>query len=334
MIDFSKIHGQKRALEVLSGIFDSKRVPHAMIFTGPEGVGKRLIAERFANALICRGIDTVPCNNCEPCRKIATGSFPDLISVEIPEDKTKILIEQMREIEKILAYRPFYGDRRVIIIDPADKMSDGAFGAILKTLEEPPSGAHFILITSRASSLPATIISRCQKVRFASLTPGEIVEIVKSKGATEKVNEASLLCRGSVSRAESLMEGEFLSLRESTIRKLSKMKLNDPKMVDELSQEVSQPKNKTKTPEILDMLKLWYRDVLIYNLTGNSENIVNRDLIEKWGNGWSKTGQSFLIESVEATEEITQLYLRGINVNMRLAFLKLFIRLTELKYQY
>lgn len=331
MIDFSEIKGQRRALGVLSGLFDSKRIPHAMIFSGPDGVGKRLTAERFANALVCRGVETVPCKECEPCRRMAAGTFPDVISVEVQEDRTKILIEQIREIERILAYHPFYGECRVVIIDPADRMSNGSFAAILKTLEEPPDGAHFILVTSRASSLPATISSRCQTVRFSPLSLEDIAEIVKKDGHTEMVKEASILSMGSVSRAESMIKGGLLKLREELIGALSKMKLNDPETVDELSQRVSKLKN--EVPEILDMLKLWYRDVIIYNLTGSFENIVNRDLIERWGGGWSKTRHDSLIESVERTEEITQLYFRGINVNMRLAFLMLFIRLTELKYQ-
>ncbi len=330
MIDFSDIRGQGRATDVLSGIFDSKRVPHAMIFSGPEGVGKGLTAERFAKALLCRGEGTVPCGECGPCMRIKSGVFPDLITLGIQEGRTKILIEQIREIEEILVYRPFYGKSRVVVIDPADMMSDGASAAILKTLEEPPKGTHFILITSRAFRLPATIISRCQVVRFSPLSPEDVVEILRGKDAANGEEEASRLCRGSVSRAESMIKGGLLDLRGELIGALSKMRLNDPKRADDLSQKVSKLKN--SIPEVLDILKLWYRDIIVYNLTGSLEDLVNRDLIEKWGEVWSSVDQDSLVKSVESAEEISDLYMRGINLNMRLAFLMLFIRLTELKH--
>ncbi|MBN1574872.1 MAG: DNA polymerase III subunit [Deltaproteobacteria bacterium] len=332
MIDFSDIRGQGRAADVLSGLFDSKRVPHAMIFSGPEGVGKGLVAARFAAALLCKGEGAVPCGGCGPCMRIKSGVFPDLITVGIQEGRAKILIEQIREIEGILAYRPFYGEGRVVIIDPADMMSDGASAAILKTLEEPPKGTHFILVTSRAFRLPATIISRCQRVRFSPLSPEDVVGIIRREGVANGEEEASRFCRGSVSRAQSMIRGGFLGVREDLIGALSKMRLNDPKTADDLSQKVSKLKN--SIPEVLDILKLWYRDVIVYNSTGSLENLVNRDLIEKWGKGWSNVDQSSLIKSVESTEEISDLYMRGTNINMRLAFLMLFIRLTELKHGY
>jgi DNA polymerase-3 subunit delta' len=330
MIDFSGIRGQKRATGVLSGLFDSERVPHAMIFSGPEGVGKRLTADRFAKALLCGGKGDFPCGGCVPCTRIESGVFPDLITAGIQEGRARILIEQIREIEGILAYRPFYGETRVVIIDPADMMTDGASAAILKTLEEPPKGTHFILVTSRAFRLPATIISRCQVVRFSPLSPADVVEILEGKDAADGGEEASRLCRGSVSRAESMIEGGLLDLRRELIGALSKMKLNDPKRADDLSQKVS--KLKGSIPEVLDILKLWYRDIIVYNITGSLEGLVNRDLVEKWGDGWSGVDQESLVKSVESTEEISDLYMRGINLNMRLAFLMLFIRLTELKH--
>ena len=203
------IEGQGRSTGILSSLFSAGRIPHALIFSGPPGVGKRTTAIRFAQTLMCRGAHPRPCFECEPCRRVSRNTFPDVISIGIPEEKKNIPIDIIREVEEIVAFRPFSGDVRVIIIDPADMMSASARAAILKTLEEPPSGTHFILITSRFFALPATIVSRCQRVRFNPLPPDVVARVVGESTESPVV----ALSRGSVSRAQSLKQGGLIAVR-------------------------------------------------------------------------------------------------------------------------
>lgn len=327
MIDLTKIKGQKRALGILTGILNSERVPHAMIFSGPDGVGKRTTAKLFASALVCQESKIVPCLKCEPCRKIEKDTFPDLITVGIPEGKSKILIDQVRGLGEILAYRPFLSDVRTIIIDPADEMTKSASAAILKMLEEPPSGAHFILITAKASKLEPTIISRCQKVRFSPLSSDIISEIM---GGEKDIEGISHLCRGSVALAKAFLTGGLLSLREKLISVLSMMNINDPAHIEALFQEIS--KFKVEIFDIIDILRGWYRDLIVYRETGNEKNIINRDILKEFGGAWSETRSESLISCADALDNVDKDFSDVSGLNMRIALTSLFIRLTELKY--
>ena len=328
MIDFSKIKGQKRAVGILTGILTSERVPHAMIFSGPDGVGKRTTAKLFASALACRDDKIVPCQKCDICRKIEGDTFPDVISVGIPEGRAKILIDQVRELGEILAYRPFSGDVRTIIIDPADEMTRSAAAAILKMLEEPPNGAHFILITSKASKIEPTIVSRCQKVRFSPLSADITSEII---GGGKDVEEASRLSRGSAALARAFLSGDLFAAREKLIGVLSVMNINDPANIESLLGEIL--KFKVEFFDIIDILRGWYRDLIVYRETKNEENIINHDLLGLFGGAWSDTRSESLISCADALEDIGDDFSLVSGLNQRIALTSLFIRLTELKYK-
>jgi DNA polymerase-3 subunit delta' len=327
MLDLSAIKGQQKAVEILHALLSANRVPHALVFSGPEGVGKRHAADVFARAIFCRGEAVVPCGSCDPCRKIARGALPDLIHVEVPEGRTRILIDQVREIERIVAYHPFSGDVRVIIIDPADLMTEDAAAAILKTLEEPPSGTHFILVTSRASSLPPTILSRCQKVRFSPLAPEVIAEIL---GGDQKANEAADMARGSIPRAESILKGGLVAAQERMIGLLSSMGLNDPDGIEELFSGLS--KFKVEFSDILDILKCWLRDLIVYRETHREGDLIYHGLVKEFAGAWTDTEVRSLMEGVDAIDEVERTLTGRMYLNMRIALESLFIRLVELKH--
>ena len=327
MIDLSAIKGQKQAVGILTGFLESGRAPHALLFSGPEGVGKRFAAGLFARAVFCRSEGAVPCFSCEACGKIERGAFPDLISIGIAEDKTRILIEQIQEIERIVAYHPFSGDRRVIIIDPADLMTENASAAILKTLEEPPAGTHFILVTDRAFSLPPTILSRCQKVRFSPLARSVIAEIL---GGGDEAQEAAESARGSLSRARSLVSGGLVSVQGQMIGTLSEMELNDPVGIQGLYESIT--KYKVDISDVMDILKCWYRDLIIDRETRREGDLIYHRFVKDFGGAWAKTSVRSLIESMEAAEQIERFLTSRMRLNMRIAMEALFIRLIELKY--
>jgi DNA polymerase III subunit delta' len=327
MIDLSAIKGQEQAVGILTGFLESGRAPHALVFSGPEGVGKRFAAGLLARAIFCRSGGTVPCFSCDACDKIGRDAFPDLITVGIAEDKTRILIDQIREIERIVAYHPFSGDRRVIIIDPADLMTEDAAAAILKTLEEPPAGTHFILVTGRAFSLPPTILSRCQKVRFSPLPRPVIVELL---GGGDEVQEAADAARGSLSRARLLVSGGLVSVQGRMIGTLAEMELNDPVGIQALFESIT--KYKVDISDIIDILRCWYRDLIIDRETRREGDLVYHRLVKDFGGAWAKTSIASLMESMEAAEQIERILTSRIRLNIRIALEALFIRLVELKY--
>src|SRR5215207_8661637 len=146
---FEDFIGNLRVVDRLRTKLLEHRFPHALIFSGPEGVGKRTCALMFAKALNCseRGPEDF-CDTCNQCRKINAGVHPDVIPLSLEEDAAEIKIAQVRVLLQTLGLRPSEGTHKIFIIDPADAMNDSAANALLKGLEEPPSDNHFVLIST------------------------------------------------------------------------------------------------------------------------------------------------------------------------------------------
>jgi len=320
------IEGQERSTGILSGLLSVDRIPHAMVFSGPPGVGKRTAAMRLAQALVCRGGSPRPCFECEPCRRVLRDTFPDVIRIEIPDDKKNIPIDMIREVEEIIAFRPFSGDVRVIIIDPADMMSASAQAAILKTLEEPPTGTHFILVTSRFFALPATIASRCQRVRFNPL-PSDVVARIAGEPSAESPVVA--LSRGSLSRAIALKEGGLISIRDMVVGELARMEYDDPEGIDLLAEKLS--KFKVEIFDILDILMNWYRDLIVYHEIEAVGELTDSGLWHEHKGAWSRTATTSLMRCTELIREAQRARLIN-NADVRIMVSSLLMTLTELKY--
>ena len=219
---FRTITGHRPLLALLARAAARGTLPPSLIFTGPEGVGKRLTATALAQALNCeRPVEyNVPimsaeiggeapisagndaCGECAACKRIARGVHADILVIE-PGDSGAIKLDQVREAIDRSAYRPFEGRRRLVVIDQADALIPEAQNALLKTLEEPPSASVFVLITNRPDVLLPTVRSRCQHVRFGPLTPGEVAGVlVRDHGvAPADAHAAAAAADGSVGRA-------------------------------------------------------------------------------------------------------------------------------------
>jgi len=159
---------QSQQWEILAQARRQRRLPHAVLFSGPPGVGKKDFAMLLAQLLLCEanGERDLPCGTCRGCRLCLIGGHPDFRIVERPEDKSAISVDQVRELATALTLKGQYAAHKVVIIAAADEMNINASNAILKTLEEPPSDSVLILISAREHALPATIRSRCQRYFF------------------------------------------------------------------------------------------------------------------------------------------------------------------------
>jgi len=176
-----------------------EKFPHAVIFSGEEGVGKRLVAEICAAALLCENpVDGSPCGKCENCHLVAARTHPDFYVVEAEETKTarNIKIGQIRALQAEAALRPINSARRVVIIDGAELMNNAAANCLLKTIEEPPSQTIFILLTASRSNLLMTIRSRCMTINFDKLPAAQIRDALISQGveAQEAERLADKVC--------------------------------------------------------------------------------------------------------------------------------------------
>jgi DNA polymerase-3 subunit delta' len=201
-MSFDAILGQEHAVRVLQGALASGKVPHAYLFEGPPGVGKRLAARTLALALNCRSSGPDACGACSDCRKIGSDVHPDVRWLGLPEGKRRIPIEAVREQERWLAIGAHEGLAKLLVIEPADQLSDAAANALLKTLEEPRAGSFIVLVTAAASALLPTVRSRCQRVRFAALPTGVVERLLEGQGlAPEEARVLAALSGGSLDRA-------------------------------------------------------------------------------------------------------------------------------------
>jgi DNA polymerase-3 subunit delta' len=205
---FRELQGHRHLLELLSGAVSRASLPPSLIFAGPDGVGKRRAAVALAQLLSCPspvqadGIGLDACGTCASCTRIARGVHADVLQIE-PGDSGNIKIDQVRDAIEKSAYRPFEGRKRVVIVDEADALIVEAQNALLKTLEEPPSASMFVLVTSRPDVLLPTVRSRCQRLRFGRLEPGEVAAVLsRDHGYAEsEARAAASASDGSVASA-------------------------------------------------------------------------------------------------------------------------------------
>src|SRR5512134_2763046 len=179
-MNFSEIVGHERPVAILKRALANGTLAHAYLFSGAEGTGKKMTALALASAVNCleRGPDG-GCGTCPSCRKVASGSHPD-VHLLVP-DGTEIKIDQVREVQSELSLRPFEGAKKVLIVDGAETMKDASSNALLKTLEEPPGDTVIILVTSRPQGLLPTIRSRCQEIRFLPLPRRVLAGAIREK---------------------------------------------------------------------------------------------------------------------------------------------------------
>lgn len=172
--DFKSVAGQRHVVTTLQNAIKLNKVAHAYLFSGPRGTGKTSMAKIMAKALNCvHGPTIEPCNECEICKGITKGTISDIVEIDAASNNG---VDEIRDLRDKVKYLPSECRYKVYIIDEVHMLSQGAFNALLKTLEEPPSHVIFILATTEPHKIPATILSRCQRFDFQSLDKADIVE--------------------------------------------------------------------------------------------------------------------------------------------------------------
>ena len=208
----------------------SARLPHALLLRGPEGVGKYRFARRMVSALLCerQEFETRPCGDCRGCHLVAADSHPDLHSLTPPEGKHQIGIDQVRSLIERIGLTPQYGGSKTVIVSPAERMTRAAANTLLKTLEEPPGDALFVLVAHRAGALPATIRSRCQIVDFPVPDADAAGSWLARELDSEEAAETALrLAHGAPLNARLQASGGGLKAREAILDDLERLLRGD-----------------------------------------------------------------------------------------------------------
>jgi DNA polymerase-3 subunit delta' len=277
---FARVFGHSRPLGLLAGSIARGSLPPSLLFTGPEGVGKRLAAQAVAEALNClspNGRDA--CGACTACRRIARGSHPDVLAVDPPEvGATKI--EAVRPVIAAAAYRPFEGRCRVVIVNDADRLTDDAANALLKSLEEPPGGTVFILVTARPEVLLATIRSRCSRLRFGRLAASDVARfLIERQGLdAEEAHAAAAVADGSPGRA---LEAGTHAYRDGRAAVLSTLRAvgdaASPKVRLQAGKQSSAGERDELATRIAVLASL-LRDIALVGHGGRRDQLANADL--------------------------------------------------------
>lgn len=268
---FEAVRAQSAAVELLSRAIESGRVAHAYAFVGPSGVGRKLTALAFAQALLCpsRG-----CGECRSCVRVSAGTHPDYHLI-VP-DGQNVKIEQVRELERLAHLTPHEGTRKVFIVDEAERMTLPAANALLKTLEEPPTRTVLVLILSQVRAVPATILSRCQLVRFSPLSLPEAVTVLMEHGIEE--TQARLLarvCQGRVGWALAQDPRTFSERRDLVLSVLDEVAAKGAESLFNRAEALG--RDRAQVESAIETYWLWYRDLLCVKAGGDSRLVIHAD---------------------------------------------------------
>jgi DNA polymerase-3 subunit delta' len=339
VLGFDQIRDQQRPVRLLAAFIRKDRIPHALIFTGVEGVGKKSAA--LALALVCNCERRPPqgpaaaaahdreaspvlpaaCHACRPCRWILAGNHPDVIRVD--PVGPMIRIDQIRTLIRTLSQKPYGGGRRVVIIADAHTMNPEAGNALLKMLEEPPPDTVLILTAPQTSDLLPTIVSRSQHVRFRPLTAGTLTALLVEQegldpGEAEIVGQ---IAAGSYTRAVCMYRDGWVARRNWIIRELNA--LRNRTVVHRMALAEKLAASKKHLPDVLGCMANYYRDLLVWRY--NPGTIINRDLETEIEQAAGQQQVGDLIARIRATQE-AQKRLKA-NANPRLTMETLLLQL-------
>ena len=270
---FKDVFGQERAKRFLNRLLNLAKIPHAVLLSGMAGVGKATLAREFAKLLNCLNPQQGDaCEACASCLKIRDGHHPDLVWIK--SEGSFIKLDQIRSLKQRLAFRPFEGKWRVVVIEEAQDLREEAGNALLKLLEEPPSQNLFLLTTLEPQMLLPTIVSRCCHVR---LQPLEEIWIERYLTETQglppsQAQQVAALAEGSLERAKEVAEPDRIAHVNGVLEHLARLK--GLPMVDFFPLTAQWVKGSEDLEQDLGCIKLWLRDLILSRLLTDHQRVL------------------------------------------------------------
>jgi DNA polymerase-3 subunit delta' len=288
---FKDIPGNRRVKDLIRMALAKNRLPNSLLFSGPEGVGKRRTAVTLAQALNCLRLTDDACGACDPCRAIRdaaddpdkAGKFPDVMEISLAEGRKEIGIGQIQELKQTAYLRPMAGRGRVFIVEDAELMSGDAANSILKVLEEPPPFTHIILVTAHPEQILPTIVSRCRVLNFLPVTVDETEQALLDKGIpADRARPLALLARGNLELALALDWDEVQARRRKAWDEF--LSLVAGRDVSSLFRLWAYAPKKAVADELVRTMELFasfFRDVLCLAEGGGAEGLLNPDAADR-----------------------------------------------------
>ncbi len=326
MADFKDVVGHEQVVLHMQNAIRQKKVSHAYLLCGEAGSGKRLLAEAFAKTILCEEGGISACGKCKSCRQTESGNNPDFRIVV--REKATLGVKEIREqVTSDALIKPYSSEHKIYLIDEAEKMTEEAQNALLKTIEEPPEYAVFLLLVSRRELLLQTILSRCILLPLYPVAVGKIKQfLMERKGIPDYLAEsAAAFSEGLVGRAVQYAESEeFVEQRKEVLHLV--------KYVDEMTMaEVMEyvklfAAKKDAADAYLELILLWYRDVLLFKATKDVNSLLFKDEPEAVAAQAGKRSFENLQGIVEALEQLKQRLKANVNFENALELLLLYMK--------
>ena len=341
-MSFAEIIGQEDAKNLLKNAVTSGNHSHAYIFSGEKGSGKMMLAEAFATMLQCENPTDDACLECHSCKQSISRNNPDIIYVKREEGKANISVDVVREqIVNDVDIKPYSNKYKIYIVDEAERMNQQAQNAILKTIEEPPEYTIIILLTANHNAFLQTILSRCVLIQMKSVDTESIKSILKNRYETVdyQANMVASFAQGNVGKAIALAtDSSFNEVKSHAVALCKKAgKMEEVQIADEVKaiKEENESDKKNDNPDkfqgfmdqMLDLITLWFKDVLLYKATMNDNLMLFKEDsfdIHEQANNCTYHGLNNIIDAI--TETRARL---NANVNFELTIMLLINAIKE-----
>ena len=327
MAGFDDIIGHEQIIEHLQNAIELDKVSHAYIINGEKGTGKMLIADAFAMTLQCEKQERMPCLKCHSCKQALSGNQPDIIHVT-HEKPGSISVEEIRtQLNSDIMVKPYSSPRKVYIIDEADKLTVQAQNALLKTIEEPPAYAVIVMLTSNADALLPTILSRCVLLNIKPVADKVLKRYLmeRLKVPDYKADLSIAFARGNVGKAVALASSENFDLIKKDaldmLRYLEDMEIHE---VVEWVKKTSE--YKLEINDFLDILTVWFRDVLLFKATNDVNMLIFKDEVQEIKKKAAHSSYNGLEEIINAIEKAKVRLNANVNFDLTIELMLLAIK--------
>ena len=324
---FGSVVGHTDIIEHLQNAIQSGRISHAYLFAGEPGSGKKMLATLFAMTLQCKAEGIEPCFICESCKKTLSNNQPDIINL-VHEKPNVITVDEIRsQVVDTVGILPYESKYKIYIINDAEKMNPQAQNALLKTIEEPPEYAVLLLLADNPEALLPTILSRCVTLNLKTVSDSLVKEyLMKRMHIPDYEAEiTAAFAQGNIGRAEAAASGDsFSKMTENAVRLLKHLHEMQTYEIVEVVKNLTAEKDSIY--DYLDILLLWFRDVLLYKATKDVDKLVFRQeimTIREEAAGSSYEGLEEIIDSVQKAKRRLH---ANVNFDLTMELLVLTIR--------
>ena len=329
MSSFKDVVGHKNIIKYISSAVQADAVSHAYILNGERGSGKRLLANLFAMSLQCqnRAEDGEACGKCQSCKQVQSGNQPDIIKVTHEKPNTISVDDIRTQVNNDIVIKPYSSKYKIYIIPEADLMSAQAQNALLKTIEEPPEYAVIMLLTENAEALLPTIRSRCVMMKLRNIKDQLVKKYLMEQMEIPdyKADVCVAFAQGNMGKAIMLATSEYFNeIKEEVVHLLRNI---DEMNVSELMDAVKKCMTyKMEINDYLDMIAIWYRDVLIYKSTKNVDRVVFSDQLRYIKARASKSSYEGIENILDAIEKAKARLKANVNFELTMELLLLTIK--------